>query len=292
MTGVSMTSTNTERPPHPKATASYRALVQKLDLDARLVSLADRSDELRGLGEQVPAGTGDLVLNAVRAAIVEAETTDVSRYRVPTTRAEQDEAILDLLPAIRRAANTIAYKWPGTVTGDEMVQSLCAHFLGRKGSLSKLLSMAPGERDASLIRVGHQLASAARDDYEQFSGQYAYSVDEVRKLLEKGALDGQALGYIAATADLLLGFDQVAPSYRESLHARYVGDEQPARQSAAAKQLERAVDELTVQMNRIRISEVKEFRNGGRRGRTAVPNIEAIEQADLDYNGEEIEIDE
>lgn len=286
-----MTNVETERPPHPKATASYRGLVKKHDLDTRIVSLADRSDELREASGVVPAGTGDLLLEAVRTRIQDATTTDVTRYRDADVRENEDDHLRKILPAIKRAANTVAYRWPGAVTADEMVQSLCVHFLERKGSLAKLAGMVSGERDASLNRVGHQIASAARDEYEQFSGQYVYSVDEVRKMLEKGKLDGQLEGYIAATADLLLGFDQLSSTYREVLNTRYVYDEKPERNSPVYQQLVRAVDELTIQMNRIRISDNREYRNGGRK-RQSVPNIEALAQSELDYDGEEIEDDD
>jgi len=286
-----MTNVETERPPHPKATASYRGLVKKHDLDTRIVSLADRSDELREASGVVPAGTGDLLLEAVRTRIQDATTTDVTRYRDADVRENEDDHLRQILPAIKRAANTVAYRWPGTVTPDELFQSLCVHFLERKGSLAKLAGMVPGERDASLTRVGHQIASEARDDYEQFSGQYVYSVDEVRKMLEKGKLDGQLEGYIAATADLLLGFDQLSAQYREALQLRYVEGLPFPKDKRGENALLRAVDELTIQMNRIRISDNREYRNGGRK-RQSVPNIEALAQSELDYDGEEIEDDD
>lgn len=196
---------------------------------------------------------------------------------------EDKDRLQALLPDIRTAARTVAYKWPTVTTSEDMTQDLVLHFIERKGSAIKLSEMEVGERRAALVRVGHQLAAAMRDDFEVFSGQYRYSVDDVKAGLSKGALKGKD-SLNVQSGDLvqaLVALNKKNPEQGQAIVARYLNEVRP--QSGADKMvLSRGIENLTRLMNRADISEEYDYENGGRFRN----NRSAISQVDLDYDGE------
>jgi hypothetical protein len=196
-----------------------------------------------------------------------------------------------VLPDIQRAAKRVAGKWPQVTTEEDMVQVLSLHFLEAPGALEALIKLTPDKRLGRLIGIGHDKASGQRDDLEVFSGQFTYSVDEVRKLLERGALDGQVDRYDAATADIETAYGELQAKnegHAKALHSRYVLNVVPANQSAERFVLDRAVDSLTTHMNRVSRSARYQFTNGGRFRN----NRMAVNQSDWDYEGVDGRFDE
>lgn len=190
-----------------------------------------------------------------------------------------------LAPDIKAAARTVAYKWPTITTEEDMAQELALHFLERDGSLQKLLSMEVGERRASLVRVGHQIAAAERDDFEVFSGQYRYSVEDVKRALAKGVLQGKSTFDVQA-GDIVDAVEQLrekTPQYLNALVSRYVHGIIPDRKGKGKDTLNHAVEALTLLMNRGVLTEEYEYENGGRHRSSR----DGLSQADLDYDGED-----
>jgi hypothetical protein len=190
-----------------------------------------------------------------------------------------------VLPDIRKAAKRVAGRWPQVVTEEDMVQTLSLHFLEREGSLEALIKLTADKRLGRLIGIGHDLASGQRDDLDVFSGQFTYSVDEVRRLLDRGALEGQLDGYNAATADVETAYGELQvknEGHAKALYSMYVLRVVPENRSPEHQVLLRAVDSLTLHMNRVSRSARYEFSNGGRFRN----NRQAINQGDLDYDGE------
>jgi hypothetical protein len=190
-----------------------------------------------------------------------------------------------VLPDIRRAAKRVAGRWPQVVTEEDMVQTLSLHFLEAPGALEALINLPSAKRLGRLIGIGHDKASGQRDDLEVFSGQFTYSVDEVRRLLDRGSLEGQLDGYNAATADIETAYGELQvknEGHAKALYSRYVLQVVPDRDGPEKDVLSRAVDSLTLHMNRVSRSARYEFSNGGRFRN----NRQAINQGDLDYEGE------
>ena len=190
-----------------------------------------------------------------------------------------------VLPDIKKAAERVAKKWPQATTQDDLFQELVLHFLEAPGSLEKLANLSPEKRLARLVAIGHERASEARDTLDHFSGQFNYSVDEVRKLVERGAILHRVADFDAASIDLQASMDVLKKRNRDYwsvLVEVYVEGVRPERKSAREKVLERALDSLTTLMNRARATQQYEFTNGGRYRN----NQAAISQARLDYDGE------
>jgi hypothetical protein len=194
--------------------------------------------------------------------------------------------IEEVMPDIRRAAKKVADKWPSITTQEDMIQTLTVHFLEAPGALKKLAELTPGKRMGRLIGIGHDKASGERDALDVFTGQFSYSVDEVRKLLERGGLDGQVGGFNSAVADLEAAYGELQvknAGHGKALWDRYALGIKPA-QGAPAMVLSRALESLTVHMNRVSKSARYEYLNGGRK-RSVLTNPSAISVGEHDYEG-------
>jgi hypothetical protein len=189
-----------------------------------------------------------------------------------------------VLPDMKRAAGRVARKWPEVTNQEDLFQDLVIHFLDRPGSLEALALLPSDKRLARLVAIGHERASANRDDLEVFSGQFTYSVDEVRKLAERGAVMESVQDYDAPSLDMQQAMTVLKRRNRDywsALIEKYVNGISPERNSAAAKVLERGLESLTTLMNRASTARKYEFTNGGRYRN----NRSALNGSDRDYEG-------
>lgn len=180
-----------------------------------------------------------------------------------------------LTKQINRAAKSVAFQWPGIVEADDVEQSIWLRLLESPGSMDKILGMDDAAQSRAIIGIGHQLASKERTDYEHFSGNFRYSVNEVKNLLESGILKDLGYGvksswsteeYIAKggefadavlsknsmETDLRRGLrwvESVNSKYYEVIRRRYLRDEVLV-DSADQRLVQRALASLTTQMNR------------------------------------------
>lgn len=103
---------------------------------------------------------------------------------------------VELAKPIKRAARAVAFQWPGVIEAEEVEQEIYLKLLESPGSVDKIMGMEDAAQYRAIIGIGHQRASSERASFEHFSGDFRYSVNEVRKLLESGALKqlGHELG--------------------------------------------------------------------------------------------------
>lgn len=189
----------------------------------------------------------------------------------------------ELIPDIKAASKTVAFKWPSVTTEDDMVGLITLRLLKTPASIDKLVEMEVDKRRSSLARVGHQIASGERDDYEVFSGKYLYSVDDVKKLLSAGAIDGSDDSFRVTGMDILNGMialEKKNPGHSKAIVDRYANRIQP--QGKNKMLLSRAIESLTVLMNRASMTKDYDFNNGGRHRN----NRQAVNEGDLNYDGE------
>jgi hypothetical protein len=196
------------------------------------------------------------------------------------------DVIESILPDFQTAAESVARKWPQATTAEDLFQDLVVHFLERPGSLENLSKLEQPARVKRLTAIGHEKASAARDDFAVFSGQVAYSVDEVRVLAAKGAATQIIPNFEAGSTDFQVALEELRrknPTYFKALVNRYVnGDPAPERGSSAEKVGQRAMESLTTLMNRISSAKRYNHENGSRRRN----NHQARLQVEQDYLGE------
>lgn len=216
--------------------------------------------------------------------------------------------IEDLQELIAKAARSVAFQWPGIVAEDDLVQDISLHLLERPNSVEKLYEMDEGVRLKWLKTIGHQIASKERTDYEYFSGNFRYSVSEVKSLLSSGML--QELGdvlksswsaeeFIARSSgfedalltktsmetDLRRGLHGLASdngTYYAVIHARYLRGEELG--DSDRKSLSRALGKLTDLMNRSFKKQHAE-RPDGPGTRRAISNAHAYVISSQQYSG-------
>lgn len=154
--------------------------------------------------------------------------------------------------AVETAAKGASRKWP-TLDWEDIRQDVWVYLLENKPEYTKLLK----EEDPStqLRRIAGQRAAMAADVYEFFSGQYEYGTDEVRTLLEMGLITNREAATLSESTDLSTGMLMLRESnknYFDAIVEKYVhgADQEESR----ARATRRAVDALTVLMNRVNTS--------------------------------------
>lgn len=192
------------------------------------------------------------------------------------------EKLMGFMPEIRKAANTVAFKWPNVVESEDVAQDIFLLFMTRPNSVDKLEAMEPPKRYASLVRIGHQIAAGERNDNDVFSGNFSYSVEEVKSALNKGALSPQTGKFDPVAFDIRESLEALKvrnENYSNAIYQRYVL-EVPAERNA----LNRGLEKLTSLMNRTRMDKDSDFANGGRY-RTSVSNRSAVLDTQDGYEG-------
>ena len=178
---------------------------------------------------------------------------------------------------VTRAAKASARKWSGVIDPEDMEQEMWLRIAESTDYSEKLAEMDDAARTSVLNKMGSQIASGYRNDYEKFSGNYIYSTDEVRELLESGALgnlnggeltiavdhdesvDNQEVAQrvvsrketVTERIDLELGLKALAKrnsSYYAAIVNMHIYGIRPV-DDTARRTLNRAIDALTEEMN-------------------------------------------
>ena len=167
----------------------------------------------------------------------------------------KDEILVEIMPLVRKAAQSVAAQWPGIVEADDVEQEIYVNLLGLKEEHLRRL-VDEFDRDG-LVKVfkerqGHQVAARYRNDFELFSGNYRYSGEEVRSLLESGALVFSDELTATERVDLMAAMERLqetSPQYAEALFRRYA-EGIPDRGKSDEHARLRAIRALTREMNR------------------------------------------
>lgn len=161
--------------------------------------------------------------------------------------------VLVLSKEVSKAARTVAIQWPTVVEADDLEQDIYTHLLESPASIDKLVNeFNDKDRLNAIIAIGHKIASKERLDYEVFSGNFRYSVDEVKKLLDKQTFKDAKFGNTSTSEDLRRGMESLrvsSPQYAEIIESRYI-DGEFVKSPAEGMRLVRAVEALTTEMNR------------------------------------------
>lgn len=196
--------------------------------------------------------------------------------------------LVDLMPVIKRAAKSVAFQWPGVIDADDVEQGVHVRLLESPGSVSKIHEMEDRAQYRAIVGIGHQLASQERADYDYYKGSYRYSVVEVKKLLNDGALLEAPEGFNEAMVDLELGLAELRdgkPQYWDAILSRYqdsqstTGDK--SYEDAVRRGLTALVDEMNA-LNRRRFAE----RDDGPGSRKSVSNATAGYVSSNQYEGD------
>jgi hypothetical protein len=135
------------------------------------------------------------------------------------TTDERDFMLGELGPQVMKAAKAVARNWPGVIEDDDLEHDMLVRLLETPNSVEKIYEMENKSRVQALTWMGHQIAKGERTSFEHFSGNFRYSVNEVKKLLAGGMLRGMN----PATGSSWAAEDYVATdgSFEDGLLNRY-----------------------------------------------------------------------
>jgi len=166
----------------------------------------------------------------------------------------QNDALLEILPDIKRAARQIELEWPDVATADDVEQDIVVRLL-EDGYVVDARDLEPASRRRFLYKVAQQIASGERVDYEFFTGNFRYSAAEVRGHLENDALidiEYEDLGDESETfsveqVDIRNAFRSLSKDHQAVLFERFVYGNY---QGVSWQPITRAIDALTRELNR------------------------------------------
>lgn len=184
---------------------------------------------------------------------------------------DQAAALAAIHDDIQRAARVTALEWPNVIDADDAEQEIALLLLSDAYAVTAA-GLDDKARLRVLVKIGGQVASRYRGEYETFSGNVMYSTKEVRKLLDGGALTEQGDRFDPGRADVQGSIADLSADHRAILRARY--SEGTVLSARGRKQLQRAVDALTELMNRSRRKTAREH-DDGPGSRTAMSNEDA-----------------
>jgi DNA-directed RNA polymerase specialized sigma24 family protein len=110
---------------------------------------------------------------------------------------------------VSKAARKTAREWAGVIDAEDAEQEIWLRVLeAGKDYADQLADMDEAARTSVLNTIGQQVASRYRNEYEGFSGNYIYGTEEVRDLLKGGALLAEDGGQHLVTSDDVNGVDE------------------------------------------------------------------------------------
>lgn len=177
---------------------------------------------------------------------------------------KQNDALVKILPDIKRAAQHIALEWADVVEAEDVAHDITVILLEWPNVLAQVSQLGQRQRRQYLFQVAQQVASKERVDYEHFTGNFRYSTREVREILERGALYEKRTRTDTERLDLDEGVALLRkrnPRYAELIGRRYLQGEGMFG-STERKELTRAVDLLTNCMNNVHRNRRAEYTEG------------------------------
>jgi hypothetical protein len=168
---------------------------------------------------------------------------------------EQSEALADIFEDIKRVAESIASLWDVAVDPDDLTQDMAERLL-RDKTATTVTSCDRDARRSYLQIVAKQVASGHLASYEFHSGQYTYTSDDVRELLDEGALvrvtdndpEDESTTFSVEDTDLRIAFadeDNLSEFHRNILWNEFVDNAYEGH----SQNVTRAVRSLTRGMN-------------------------------------------
>lgn len=200
------------------------------------------------------------------------------------------EAVMEY---VQRAAEKVARDWPGVVDADEVEQEIWVKLLESATYVQQIIDMDPGRRTESLRLIGHQIASGYRNEYEVFTGNVFYGVEDVRSLLKSGILtDSQedltnGSETLTAALDVRDGMSILAernPRHTEAIWSEYVTGDYDKTTSTARDMLSRALVHLTTRMNQANRTRYAMYDNGPGTRRVTTNSAASVTKS-RDYSG-------
>lgn len=175
--------------------------------------------------------------------------------------------------AVRRAAKSVAHQWPGVVENDDIEQMIWLKLLEEPNTVKTAVELDKKAMDRFVTRIGHQLASQERTDYDYYKGSYRYSLKEVKDLLDQGILTEPLKAFKAELLDINDALDEVSDSHANAIWRRYAEHESTKDDKQFENALMNGLESLVSKMNQVQKRRYAERTDGpGTRGQASTEN--------------------
>lgn len=164
----------------------------------------------------------------------------------------QEEAVIGLKQAVRKAAEQAETRWNKLLDADDIEQELWVFILESKAVQATLSALDDKDKVARLKKKADSICSKEKLDYERFTGNFLYTPADVRRILSRLAGDERILDDEAI--DFGIGFEALEgeyPHYYEAVRDFYFFGRKVNNKSDEDLK-RRAVDRLAELMNRKR----------------------------------------
>lgn len=151
---------------------------------------------------------------------------------------------------IEKAAASASYKWHGLLEPDEIASELWIEILDSGATAGKLQGSDMNLVTDLLARMADRICIGERDDYEHFTGNYRYSVNEAKVLVEEYFLRNEE-EFMVDLVDVEIALDQlleINQGQYEAIFRRYALGEVPVEPMKS--RLKRGLTKITDYMNR------------------------------------------
>lgn len=150
---------------------------------------------------------------------------------------------------VKKSARMVAAQWPGLLEAEDVEQEIWVRLMEGPATINKFRDRFDDRnRVNALINMGHQIANRVLTEQHIATGNFRYSVNDVKTILKS---DRSELTR-TAVLDLKAGMQVLQernPAHAEAITDRYYLGIVP-KQGAAAGKLTRALTALTTHMNR------------------------------------------
>ena len=150
---------------------------------------------------------------------------------------------------VAREARRAQARWNNLLPADDIEQELWMFLMENSSAQRYLLEANQAEIAKALITRADIICSKERLSYDHFTGNFHYTTEEVRDLLEDYTQDRVELDPSMVDLDLAMAdLEEEDSQYFFILHEAYVAGVEPSHRQYKT----RAVDKLTTIMNRKR----------------------------------------
>jgi hypothetical protein len=192
---------------------------------------------------------------------------------------------------VRKAAQTVAWQWPGVLDVEDAEQELWLELMDPGTMTSLRDSFDDKNRQSALINMGHRIGNKALNEYQIATGNFKYSVNRVKEILQDAANQEQHPEVKLLTRSDLFSLTrgmeilrQKNAGHADAISSRYREGKIPKGKSAINK-LWRALTSLTTHMNRSYKQQYAE-RSDGPGTRKAISNVAAQVISAKQYAGD------
>lgn len=173
------------------------------------------------------------------------------------------ELYTELGEPIQIAARRASGNWYGLLEPEEIESELWIEILDSAATKGKLENSDPDLLIDLLVRMAERICIKERDNYEHYSGNYRYSVNEIKEVAEQYFVrSGEDI--VEEHLDFQVAFEKLTegnPDYAEAVFQRYALGEVP-KGGAAEVRLSRGLTKLANLMNRNFKQREYEYENG------------------------------